>query len=212
MCRFIRVIGKKVNYERYREDIVNCLHNNMMYKDIYAQIQADGYNGKLTQAKLYCHKLIAELGIDHTSKRNSAGVYIKKNQEVNIHYVSNRDVFKHLWSGTEINEADKTYIFGKYPILEGIHYVICEFREIYEKKDTQLLESFINKYSVCSTAGIKSFANGLKLDIDAVKNSVTSDLSNGFVEGINNKIKVIKRIMYGRAKLNLLTAKILHST
>ena len=42
-------------------------------------------------------------------------------------------------------------------------------------------------------------------------NVVVSDLSNGFVEGINNKIKMVKRVMYGRCKLPLLKAKLIGS-
>ena len=56
---------------------------------------------------------------------------------------------------------------------------------------------------------IKSFATGLINDYDAVKNAVVSDLSNGFVEGNNNKVKLIKRSMYGRAGLKLLRAKVI---
>ena len=33
--------------------------------------------------------------------------------------------------------------------------------------------------------------------ICAVKNKVASDLSNGFIEGTNSKIKMIKRTRYG---------------
>ena len=90
-------------------------------------------------------------------------------------------------------------------------YSICDFKNIFEQKDVTLLEQYIETYKNSSIDSLKSFANGLFLDINAVKNSISSDLSNGYVDGINNKIKVIKRIMYGRAKLNLLTAKILHA-
>jgi len=213
MCRFIGSGAKKlVNTPKYREYIVELLKQNVPFNKTHEQITAMGCNAKMTAFKEYCHKLIDQLGIEYTSKKNSIGVCIKKDQSVNMHYVSKKDVFKFIWSGTEINDADKTYIFGKYPVLEEILYAVCDFRDLYVKKDTQLLENFISKYSNCSMCSIKSFANGLKLDIDAVKNSVVSDLSNGFVEGINNKIKVIKRIMYGRAKLPLLTAKILHGS
>lgn len=51
------------------------------------------------------------------------------------------------------------------------------------------------KASNDKNSGLASFVNGLKMDIDAVRNSVISELSNGFVEGINNKVKVIKRTM-----------------
>jgi hypothetical protein len=182
----------------------------MQFTEIHKQMIKMGCDAKRTAFNQYCRNLIAEQGIEYNAKMNSVGVCVKKDQSVNIHYLSKSDVFKFIWSGTEINEEDKTYIFGKYPALEEILYAVCDFRDIYVKKDTQLLENFIDKYLNCSIDSIKSFANGLKLDIDAVKNSVVSDLSNGFVEGNNNKIKVIKRVMYGRAKLKLLTAKILH--
>lgn len=59
---------------------------------------------------------------------------------------------------------------------------------------------------------IKSFAEGLKRDIDAVENAVAYDYSNGFVEGTNSKLKMIKRTMYGRCGKELLTAKLILSS
>lgn len=68
---------------------------------------------------------------------------------------------------------------------------------------------FIEKYCHSEISSLKSFAKGLLKDIDAVENSVASPLSNGFVEGINNKLKMIKRMIYGRASLQLLRAKLI---
>ena len=209
LCRINSDGMKKVNCERYREDIISYLRQNMTYKAICVKITADGYNGKLTQVRKYCHKLIAELEIEHNARKNNAGVFIKENQSFDIHCVSKSDIFKYIWSDAQIDENDLNYIFVKYPQLTEIRECVQDFREIYTKKDTKLLESFINKYSACSLKNLQSFANGLLVDNEAVKNSVVSELSNGFVEGINNKVKVIKRSMYGRASLSLLRAKIL---
>jgi len=56
-------------------------------------------------------------------------------------------------------------------------------------------------------------SNGIQQNVyhylEAVKNSVISELNNGFVEGNNNKIKAIKRTMYGRAIIDLLRVKVL---
>lgn len=54
-----------------------------------------------------------------------------------------------------------------------------------------------------------SFANGLLMDIEAVENSICSDLSNGFVEGTNSKLKMIKRAIYRRGSKKLLEAKLM---
>ena len=55
---------------------------------------------------------------------------------------------------------------------------------------------------------IQSFAEGLKRDMDAVENAVAYDYSNGFVEGTNSRLKMIKRTMYGRCRKQLLEAKL----
>ena len=57
-------------------------------------------------------------------------------------------------------------------------------------------------------AYLKSFAEGLKRDIDAIENAVAYDYSNGFVEGTNSRLKMIKRTMYGRCRKRLLEAKL----
>lgn len=58
----------------------------------------------------------------------------------------------------------------------------------------------------------KNFASGIELDKDAVFNAMTLQWSNGQVEGNNNRIKMLKRQMYGRAKFDLLRARILFPT
>lgn len=46
--------------------------------------------------------------------------------------------------------------------------------------------------------------NGIERDKDAVKNAIQFDYNNGLAEGSVNKLKVIKRIMYGRNSFELL--------
>lgn len=49
---------------------------------------------------------------------------------------------------------------------------------------------------------------GIINNIDAVENAVAYDYSNGFVEGTNSRLKMIKRTMYGRCGRQLLEAKL----
>jgi len=165
---------------------------------------------KSTAFRVYCRKLIAELGIKYTPRRNAAGAQIDRDRIKPMeHYVTRSDLERYLWSGKELEPKDINHIVNKYPNVLEIQQCIKDFRKVYDNKDVTLLESFIERYSECPISPIKSFASGLRLDMDAVKNSVTSELSNGFVEGINNKIKAIKRMMYGRAKIDLLRVKVL---
>ena len=204
MCRFT----KESILEVYRKETIEWLNQNLPKKEIYDKLIALGYTGKKTAVNNYCQKVINESQIQYTPRKNIAGATIKPDQKPDVHYIKRQDVFKHLWSDENLEKTDADYLFDKYPVLEEIKLSIDNFREIYNEKNLKLLDWFIAIYSQSLIKPIASFARGLLLDIDAVSNSVTSSLSNGYVEGINNKIKVIKRIMYGRAKIDLLAAKV----
>ena len=65
-------------------------------------------------------------------------------------------------------------------------------------KDSDQLEIFIKEYE---ESPIKGFVVRIKKDIAPVKNAISYNESSGFVEGNNNKFKLIKRILYGRSHL-----------
>ena len=210
LCRFG---GERIpEANQYKDEIIDLLKENTPLKQALEQITSLGYKNKRTAFEAYCRKLVIDLNIPYSPKRNQIGVVITPSPEKQVlHYISKAEFLKHLWSNKELESADLDYIFSKYPSVSEVQQCILDFRKIYDDKDVALLEQFIERYSKSQIAPIKSFAAGLQSDLDAVKNSVTSDLSNGFVEGNNNKIKVIKRVMYGRAKIDLLRVKVLHA-
>lgn len=56
---------------------------------------------------------------------------------------------------------------------------------------------------------LKSFTAGIRRDLQAVLNGLTLPHNSGAVEGTVNKLKYIKRQMFGRAKLDLLRKRVL---
>ncbi len=70
--------------------------------------------------------------------------------------------------------------------------------------------SVLEESAKCGIKEIAGFAWGLKQDQKAVTESMNSEWSNGQVEGQVNRLKVIKRQMYGRANFDLLKARVLH--
>ena len=57
---------------------------------------------------------------------------------------------------------------------------------------------------------LRAFATGLRSDYGAVKAAMTTDWSNGQVEGQVNSLNLIKHQTYGRAKFDLLRQRVLH--
>ncbi len=71
-----------------------------------------------------------------------------------------------------------------------------------------MCEVWVDKYKKSKVKELSSFAKGLENDMDAVENAVAYDYSNGFVEGTNSRLKMIKRTMYGKCNKELLEAKL----
>lgn len=77
------------------------------------------------------------------------------------------------------------------------------FKQLFVTKEDGLLKKWIEE-ALKSECGLKNFAKNLLKDYEAVNNAVITTISNGQVEGQVNRIKNIKRKMYGRAGFQLL--------
>ncbi len=91
-----------------------------------------------------------------------------------------------------------------YPIVKWTEEAFHTFHTALKEKDTCGLDEFLEKYAGSSLDG---FCDNIKRDIAPVKNAISLEISSGFVEGNNNKFKLIKRIVYGRSKLVNLSKK-----
>ena len=91
------------------------------------------------------------------------------------------------------------------PDLVEARDVVDGFHEILRHKSKDELDAWIDR---ATKSLVASFANGVILDGAAVQNAITSKWSNGQTEGQITKLKLVKRQMYGRGKLDLLEARV----
>ena len=85
-----------------------------------------------------------------------------------------------------------------------------EFVKIIRRQGSMSIGSWIVKAFDSGVKELRSFANGLQKDFLAVKEATVSEWSNGQTEGQVNRLKLLKRQMYGRAKFDLLKARVLN--
>ena len=90
-----------------------------------------------------------------------------------------------------------------------IYNIVKEFKDIMFSKKEDKLDKWIDKTKKYKIPEMDSFINGIERDLEAVKNGIKYNYNNGLAEGSVNKIKVIKRIMYGRCSFDLLKQKVL---
>lgn len=92
------------------------------------------------------------------------------------------------------------------------------FKEMYEAMDsfckvikgneTTALVRWMKGHWKTKISSLKTFVIGLKKDYQAVRNTIRLNITNGITEGFVNKLKAVKRTMYGRAGINLLKRKL----
>lgn len=99
-------------------------------------------------------------------------------------------------------------LFEKLPQIKQLEQLVKGFERLFAAKEDGRLKNWIQE-ALKSECGLKNFAKNLLKDCEAVNNAVITTISNGQVEGQVNRIKKIKRKMYGRAGFQLLRKMVL---
>jgi transposase len=86
------------------------------------------------------------------------------------------------------------------------------FAELIRKRSHESLAGWGARAEASPNPDLRRFAEGIRRDEAAVHAAVTKTWSNGPVEGHINRLKTIKRQMYGRAGFVLLRARVLRVT
>ena len=92
------------------------------------------------------------------------------------------------------------------PALVVVRNLADRFHRIIRQQKGAELATWIEE---ARQTPLRSFANGLNDDWNAVKAAIIEPWSNGQTEGQITKLKLVKRQMYGRAKLDLLRARLM---
>lgn len=91
-----------------------------------------------------------------------------------------------------------------------VYPLVQRFAAMIKTRRVDDLDRWLTEALACPVAGLCQFAVPLQRDYAAVRAAVTLEWSNGQVEGQVNRLKFIKRQMYGRANFDLLRLRLLH--
>lgn len=92
------------------------------------------------------------------------------------------------------------------PMLVEARCLIDRFQAMIRTKAASDLDAWVTE---ATTSLIASFASGITRDRAAVRAAIIEPWSNGQTEGQITKLKLVKRQMYGRGKLDLLQARLI---
>ncbi|MEU7046698.1 transposase [Streptomyces varsoviensis] len=116
---------------------------------------------------------------------------------------------RHPTALSEEDRADLKNVLARCPELDAAAGHVRDFGEILTHRLGATLPIWIDAVDASQLPGLTNFALHMLRDLNAVTAGLTLEWSSGSVEGAVNRIKKIKRQLYGRAGFELLRKMIL---
>lgn len=193
----------------YRDEI-RLLCNTFTVKEVKEKLE-EKYHEKITYSNLTkyirSHQMKSkELKTINPVSPPSPGI-IKIFRSRLIKYIFG---WKLRGSELEFIESNIEFIIKDYGIIHKFKEFYENFKRTLVTLNWEELAKIIDSKYECKV--INRFIKGLSADYEAVMNAAKYSYSNGCVEGNVNKLKKIKRDMYGRAHINLLRNKVIYQS
>ncbi len=168
---------------------------------LFHEIRDQGYRGSY----LTCANYIAELrpaAPRHASAPHAAKPALSPRHVAWI-FLSRPNAL------TEKHSAQLTRLRAASTTLAGAYTLVQSFARMVRERQGDQLDAWIHDARASGIAELRGFADGLCADKAAVQAGLTLPWSQGQTEGFVNKVKMLKRQMFGRAKLDLLRLRVL---
>ncbi|SNT12403.1 Transposase [Anaerovirgula multivorans] len=127
--------------------------------------------------------------------------------------IDKRVIYQLLYKPTEkikgISKNQLDEVLKKYLVLSELLKLLSDFKTLLSSCQSAGLSLWVEKTRALELKEITSFVTGIQRDYDSVKNAIDYSYNNGLAEGSVNKIKTIKRVMYGRNHFDMLKSKVL---
>jgi hypothetical protein len=98
------------------------------------------------------------------------------------------------------------------PAIGVVRSLTREFLGLMHRRRPREFDRWIRRLQLCGVPELQRFAASLREDLPAVRAAFTLPWSNGQTEGQVNRLKFLKRQMYGRASIELLRLRVLKLT
>lgn len=109
------------------------------------------------------------------------------------------------------NENELTALRQASPTADTVYQLVQEFMHMIRHRDGEQLDNWLERVRNSQIRELQKVVRSIERDKAAVLAGLTLPHSNGIVEGKVNKLKLIKRTMFGRAGFPLLRQRVLHA-
>jgi transposase len=181
-------------------------------KELYHEIQTQGFLGKYSIVAAYVSRLRPPQGRITRRRKSGAPTTIV---EVDKPLTPSRATWLIMRREAKLNDDEKSQRAQLQAQEGAIAEAIAltqDFAALVRQRQPDQLETWLEHATTSGLQAFKSFAKGLRAEYEAVKAGVTLMWSTGPVEGQINRLKMLKRQMYGRAGIGLLRHLVLLPT
>jgi transposase len=179
---------------------------------LYQAIRVQGYLGSETAVRNYLTALQAEIGPARRSRRYYPPVSKESQRQQNTGLSSRRATWLILRKPKEYSAEDQHLIdlIGQaHPQVKEACILAQAFVQMIRDRNASTLQPWLKEAARSGVSELQTFATGIKRDQAAILAALTYEWSQGQVEGQVNRLKLIKRQAYGRAKFDLLRHRVL---
>jgi transposase len=183
---------------------------------LYRDLRAQGYRGSSKAMYRYLERL-------QTPQKQACGSLPSKRQRRKTvpalpapleNFSAQRATWLFVRQPEELDQtqqAELALIRQASPSAETAYCLAQAFMQMIRERTGHQLDAWLIEAEASQLPELQSFARGIQQDKSAVLAGLTLPWSNGPLEGHVNRLKLIKRSMYGRAKLHLLRQRVLYA-
>jgi transposase len=172
-------------------------------KQLYEEIQAQGFSGTVRIVQRFVQAL-ADDPLRTPLPEASAAERFSANQATWLFIRDPEEL-------TTAEQAELELICQRSPTVQESYQLTQHFMNMLRQRRGQEFESWVSAVEASHLPELRRFAHSLLRDKEAVVAGLTLSYSNGPVEAQVQKLKLVKRSMFGRAKLPLLRHRLLHA-
>ena len=177
---------------------------------LFRELQAQGFRGKATIVRDFVTQLRKEQGLP---PRARSGLTIDGATEAKRRLPTLPTLaWRILARPGKLEEREQAQIETVRHVDPEVELAVTlaqEFAAMVRERHGSKLDSWLERASESGIPAVRNFAASLRQDYAAVKAAVSLPWSNGPTEGNINRLKMLKRQMYGRAKVDLLKQRML---
>jgi transposase len=173
---------------------------------LFRELQQQGYTGSYRRVAAYASRLRQAQGLAprRQGRRQTLPVVAEPASPPLTPRRATWLVLGRAEQRTETEAQQLTQLHAQQPEVGEAIDLAQDFAQLVRQRQPASLDPWLQRAASSPLEALRRFAQGLYEDYDAVKAGVTVPWSNGPVEGHINRLKMLKRQMFGRAHLDLL--------